>query len=357
MFGKSHSPSPSTTNPVLRGINSLLGSGNQVDLAKRLLMLRLEKIGRGNAGKSALEWAFARATVSSFSASGLQLDVENPQLVAELIAKDRAIRSRLENDPLLPTTEATPINYFLYEGETPRCCLASHEVIGQILQNTTPSSPQSWKEKYQEYMTRLPAAHMLWVMIPIPPLQATGADRERFENDLRLTVGYLREALKLRTSDSPVVVALLLTRVDSRYDDVETARRELTDEVVLQSLMPLVRLVQMSGKVSEAAAFVTSAYGFGSAVRKPDVPPNGENNHPTDQDGQWTLLPGAHIEPFNLSALAVWTLYHGLFEQKVDETAPEARTLTRVLEHLRYDLDNTEGWIIPVKSREATRHA
>ena len=257
----------------VRALNTLFSSSDGMsDALKILLMLRLEKIGRSNAGKSALEWAFAKAVVSNFLPSGLQLDVENPQQVAELIEKDRNIRSRLENDPLLPTTEATPIKYLLYEGETPRLCLASHEVIGQILLNTKPNSPPEWKAKYQEYTDRLSVAHVIWVTLPVPPARATAADHERFEIDLKVTVGYLREALKLRTSDVPVVVALILTRGDSRYEDAETARRELTDEVLLQSLTPLVTLVRMSHKVSEAAIFFTSAYGFGTAVRRPDAP-------------------------------------------------------------------------------------
>jgi hypothetical protein len=340
-------------NPLVRALNTLFSTpGGMSDALKILLLLRLEKIGRANAGKSALEWAFAKAIVSNFLPSGLQLDVENPQQVAELIEKDRNIRARLENDPLLPTTEATPIRYLLYEGETPRLCLASHEVIGQILFNTKPNSPPEWKAKYQEYTDRLSGAHVLWVMLPVPPARGTAADQERFEIDLKVTVGYLREALKLRTSDVPAVVALILTRGDSRYEDAETARRELTDAVLIQSLTPLVTLVRMSQKVSEAAIFFTSAYGFGTAVRKQETPKNGETPH-LSQDGQWTLKPDAHVVPFNLDALAAWTLYHGLSEQKAEEDALETRTLTHVLELLKYDLDNCGGWIVPVKSRHA----
>jgi len=340
-----------TTNALLRGLNTLFNGKGVSDLAKVLLTLRLEKIGRANAGKSAIEWALAKVVVSNFFMSGLQLDVENPLQVAELIEKDKAIRARLENDPLLPTTEATPIKYLLYEGEKPRLCLASHEVIGQILLNCKSNSPPEWKAKYQEYMERLPKAQILWAMIPVPPARSSAGDQARFEIDLKLTVSYLREALKLRASDVPMVVALILTRADSRHTDAEAARRELTDEVVQHMLMPLVTLVRISDKVSEAAVFVTSAYGFGNAVRKPDNLRNGEAAS-DDQDGQWTLNGSdAHVTPFNLSPLVVWTLYHGLFEQKVEKGTPEARTLGHVLELLKYDLDNCGGWIVPIKTR------
>jgi hypothetical protein len=341
---------------LLSALNTLFSTpGAMSDALKVLLLLRLEKIGRSNAGKSALEWALIKTIVSNFFPSGLQLDAENPQLVAELIEKDRNIRARLENDPLLPTTEATPIRYLLYEGEIPRLCLASHEVIGQVLLNTKPNSPPEWKAKYQEYTDRLSMAHVIWVVQPVPPVRATAADNERFETDLKVTVSYLREALKLRTSDMPVVVALVLTRGDSRYDDAVTAQRELTDEVLIRSLTPLVTLVRMSGKVSEAAIFLTSAYGFGNAVRRTDVPKNGDATV-VQQDGQWTLKSDAHVVPFNLDALAAWTLYQGLYEQKVDEEAPEVRPLGRVLELLKYDLDNCGGWIVPVKSRHDMNH-
>jgi hypothetical protein len=348
---KNQPPSPSQPHGPLRSVlSTIFTSGGNGDAPKPVLQLRLEKIGRANAGKSTLEWAFAKSVVSNFFPSGLQLDAENPQLVAELIEKDRNIRTRLENDPLLPTTEASAIRYLLYEGEVARLSLDSHEVIGQILLNTKPNSPPEWKAKYQEYTDRLSMADVIWVMQPVPPARATAADNERFETDLKVTVSYLREALKIRTSDVPLVVALVLTRGDSRYDNPESARRELTDEVLTRSLFPLVTLVRMSNKVSDAAIFFTSAVGFGTAERKPDAQSNGDVTL-AQQDGQWTLKADAHVVPFNVDALAVWTLYHGLYEQKVDEEAPEVRPLGRVLELLKYDLENSNGWIVSVKSR------
>jgi hypothetical protein len=344
-------PRHSTTNSIFTGLDNWLGSGPANDIAKVLLNLRLEKIGRGNAGKSAVEWAFAKVIVSNFFASGLQLDVENPQQVAELIEKDIAIRTRLESDPLLPTTEATPIKYYLYEGERPRLCLASHECIGQILLNTKPNSPPEWKTKYQEYMDRLPRAHVLWLMFPVPPSRASASDHDRFQTDLKVTVGYLREALKLRREEVPVATAFVLTRSDSRYDDATAARNELTDEALFNMLRPLVNLVRMTDKVAEAAVFVTSAYGFGNALRKPEFNKGPSGEICRHQDGQWMLKPDAHVAPFNLLALASWTLYHGLNEQKVEGGTPDARTLIRIRNLLKYDLDDCDGWIVPVKTR------
>jgi hypothetical protein len=139
-----------------------------------MVSLWFENIGRGNVGKSAIERAFAKFVVSRFFALGLPLDVENSQQVAELIERNHAIRTRLENDPLFPTTEATPIRYLLCEGEKSRLDRHSQEVIGKVLLNRKPNSPPEWKADYAEYMDRLPAAHVLWVLLPIPEQRTDG---------------------------------------------------------------------------------------------------------------------------------------------------------------------------------------
>src|SRR5204863_2474082 len=131
--------------------------------------VKLEKIGRGNAGKSVIEWALTKAVVSNFLPSGLQLDHPDPQMVAEMLHKNRNIRVRLEQDPLLPTLEPDPLHYTLFEGDLPRVVLSSHEVIGQILTETKPTSPPEWQTRYREYMHRLTRADVLWAVLPLPP--------------------------------------------------------------------------------------------------------------------------------------------------------------------------------------------
>lgn len=346
-FGNSKTPSVSALrSDVLRGWNVLRSGKTNEQSDPYVPTLRVEQIARESAGKTALQYGLVKSVIGNMFPSGSQLDAEDPQQIAELIERSQAIRIRLQNEALLPTTEATPITYLLYEAETILLRWASHEMIGHILTNTKPNSPPEWKARYQEYMRRLPAAHVIWVMLPVPPDNATSADRDRFDIDLKLTVGYLREALKLRTSEVPVVVAIVLTRTDSRYDDEDTARRELSDQVVLQALSPLVNLIRVSTKVSEAAIFPTSAYGFGAAIRKAEL----RSGAPVaqTQEGQWILKPDAEVSPFNLAALTMWTLFHGVYGQFIDDR--QTTSAKHLLELLRHDLESVEGWVVPVKS-------
>src|ERR1700722_2872406 len=107
---------------------------------------------------------------------------------------------------------------------------------------------------------------------------ATASDRERFEDDLKIATGYLRKALELRQDDRSFALAIILTKVDTLFPTPDAAREELSDELLRQSLRPLVTLAGMSDKVHEAAILPCSAFGFGNAVRKPDSPGASERN-------------------------------------------------------------------------------
>ena len=49
----------------------------------------------------------------------------DPLRVAEKLQQNRALRRRLENDALLPTLEASALEYVLYQGEKKRVLLHS----------------------------------------------------------------------------------------------------------------------------------------------------------------------------------------------------------------------------------------
>jgi len=234
--------------------------------------------------------------------------------------------------------------------------LSSHEVIGQILTNTTPESPPEWQTRYREYMTRLVEADVLWVILPTPPAQATGADRKRFEADLKILTSYLRRALALRPDDRPLALALILTKVDTLFSTLEAAQEELRDELLLKALSQLVTLAQMSDKICEAAILPTSSFGFGNAIRKPEPPTgpkvDGVQRHGAEEE-PWVLRPDAHVVPFNLDALVAWTLFHGLAKKFVDADSERGQNLARVRKMLGQDLAQLNGWCVPVKTGRA----
>jgi len=346
---------PAGTSRLAQALAGLLGFGPSAAAPFKPWTVKLEKIGRGNAGKSVIEWALTKAVVSNFLPSGLQLDHPDPQMVAEMLHKNRNIRVRLEQDPLLPTLEPDPLHYTLFEGDMPRVVLSSHEVIGQILTETKPSSPPEWQTRYREYLDRLSRADVLWAVLPLPPAQATAIEQEQFDDDLKITTGYLRKALELRSGQNPCAVAVVLTRLDTLFESPDQAVEGLTPEMLRRLLTPLITLVGMASKVSDAAVIPTASFGFGNAVRKPEVPRPAGRSEPAAprvrEDAVWILRPDARVMPFNLDTLAVWTLMHGLVKEKVVAGSETETVLGNVVRLLRDDLDGINGFYVPIKTR------
>ena len=77
------------------------------------------------------------------------------------------------------------------------------EVIGQILTHTLPELRAELQARYVDYLKNLVNAHVLWTVVPCPPADPEARDRRRYANDLRITMAYLREALRLRTLKRP----------------------------------------------------------------------------------------------------------------------------------------------------------
>jgi hypothetical protein len=340
---------------LAHALASLLGLGSSAAAPFKPWTVKLEKIGRGNAGKSVIEWALTKAVVSNFLRSGLQLDHPDPQMVAEMLHKNRNIRLRLEQDPLLPTLEPDPLQYTLFEGDLPRVILSSHEVIGQILTETKPASPPEWQTRYREYMERLTRADVLWAVLPLPPAQANAIEQEQFDDDLKITTGYLRKALELRSGQTPCAVGVILTRVDTLFESPAQVMEGLTPDMLRRLLTPLITLVSMASKVSDAAVIPTASFGFGNAVRKPETArptKPGETAGPrVREDAVWILRPDARVTPFNLDTLAVWTLLHGLVKEKVVAESETEAVLGNVVRLLRDDLDGINGFYVPIKTR------
>jgi hypothetical protein len=164
------------------------------------------------------------------------------------------------------TLQAAQIRYYLYDGEAQRVVYKMHEVIGQVLTNTLPDSAVEQQTRYGEYLQSLVDTHVLWAMVPCSPPNPGPRDRRRYANDLRITTAYLREALRLRSLEEPVAVVLVLSKIDTVFQDAEEARTSLTDDILLSALGPLVHLIDQSDRVSDAAIMPVTAFGFGNAV-------------------------------------------------------------------------------------------
>ena len=166
--------------------------------------------------------------------------------------------------------------------------------------------------------------------------------------DLRITLAYLREALRLRTLDRPAAVALVLSKADALFASPAEARAALTDDVLHTALGPLVQLIEQSARVSDAAIFPVTAFGFGKAVLRDDGGERheapGSADEPFGDEPIWLLREGESPAPFNLDTLFLWSVLLGLLNQGGND--PKADALCRML---RDDLEAGDPWLVPVK--------
>src|SRR5215470_1081954 len=219
-------------------------------------------IGRGQAGKTALFRALSEGPVGDFFPSGLHVDVGDPKEVARMIREAEQTQRLLQASGLPPTLEAAQIRYYLYDGEEQRVVYKMREVIGQVLTHTLPDSAPEQQARYDEYLKSLLNTHVLWAVIPCPPPNPSPRDRRRYANDLRITSAYLREALRLRPAEQPAAVALVLTKIDTLFQDPDEARSALSDETLQSALGPLAHLVNRSTHVADAMVLPVTAFGF-----------------------------------------------------------------------------------------------
>jgi hypothetical protein len=311
-------------------------------------------IGRGHAGKTALFRALGEGPVGDFFPSGLHVDVGDPREVAQMIREAEQTQSLLQRSGLPPTLQASQVRYYLYDGEAQRVAYQMREVIGQVLTHTLPDSTAAQQTRYGEYLKSLVSTHVLWAVVPCPPPNPGARERRRYANDLRITLAYLREALRLRSLEQPVAVALVLSKIDTLFKDAEEARASLPDDVLRRALGPLVHLIETSARVSDAAIIPVTAFGFGNAVLSE---PGGERegtapesaDEPFGAEPIWLLREGVAPHPFNLDTLFLWTLLFGLLNQEgpgIVEAEPEMGEMCRMLGE---DLSAGGPWLLPLK--------
>jgi hypothetical protein len=316
--------------------------------------VRIGCIGRGQAGKTVLFRCLAEHLVGDFFPSGLHADAGDPREVARMIRENEEARRLLRRCGLPPTEHASQTSCYLYDGDEPRVVYRMREVIGQILTHTLPDSAAPLQARYGEYLKALVGTHVLWVMVPCPPADPSPADRRRYANDLRITLAYLREALRLRPTKRPAAVALVLSKIDTLFENAEAAQAALTDDVLLDALGPLVTLIERSKHVSEAVIAPVTAFGFGNAVlREAADEPEGERAGPADEhvsgEPVWLLREGATPEPFNVKALFLWTLLAGLVHATRPHVLEEKSELGTLSRTLRGDLEGLAPWLVSVK--------
>jgi hypothetical protein len=311
-------------------------------------------IGRGNAGKTALLRVLSEGPVGDFFPSGLHVDARDPRDVAKMIRESEEAERLLHQFGLPATLKASRIRYCLYEGAAQRVVYKLREVIGQVLTHTLPDSAPEQQARYAEYIRSLVDTHVLWAVVPCPPPDPSARDRRRYANDLRITLAYLREALRLRAREQPVAVALVLSKIDALFQDADEARGSLTDDVLRTSFGPLVHLIERSPRVSDAVIIPVSSFGFGNAILREDKAAR-EVSHPESDDEPfasepiWLLREGVSARPYNLDTLFIWTLLFGLLNDEGPGALEEDTELGGVCRTLCDDLDAIDPWFMLLK--------
>jgi hypothetical protein len=287
------------------------------------------------------------------------VDVGDPREVAKLIRETEQTRRILQRTGLPPTLQAGQIRYYLYDRDEQRVVYKMHEVIGQVLTHTLPDSAVDQQTKYSWYLKNLVNTHVLWTVVPCLPPNPGTRDRRRYANDLRITLAYLREALRLRSLKQPLAVALVISKIDMLFEDAAEARASLTDEVLCKALGPLVHLIDQSARVSDAIIIPVTSFGFGNAVlhesasERAGTPP-GSADELAEEEPIWLLREGAALEPFNLDTLFLWTLLFGLLNQAGHGVAEGESEIGEICRTLRGDLDAGNPWLLPIKGGLAT---
>lgn len=319
-----------------------------------LPIVRTGCIGRGNAGKSALFRALSEGPIGDFLPSGLSVDAGDPREVAQMIRESERTQRLLHLAGLPPTLVASPIRYYVYEGAEQCAMYHLQEVIGQVLTHTLPDSAAEHQARYDDYLANLVNTQVLWAVVPCPPANPGPRQRRRYANDLRITLAYLREAIRLRPREQPAAVAVVLSKIDTLFSSAQEAQSALTDQTLRRALGPLVDLIQTSGRVSEAAVIPVTAFGFGNAkvVEGSDSrpgPPSDADDEPFGTEPTWILREGVDPVPFNLDALFLWTLLFGLRGQEGTGAVDQDRNTRRISDMLQDDLESVNPWILPLK--------
>jgi hypothetical protein len=320
--------------------------------------VRVGCIGRGQAGKTALFQVLSDSLVGDFLPSGLHLDAGDPREVARLIHEAQTAQRLLHESGLPPTLQVSQTRYCIYKADQRRVVCRMREVIGQILTHTLPDSEPELQARYGDYLKNLVNAHVLWTVVPCPPADPDARDRRRYANDLRITMAYLREALRLRTLKRPAAVTLVLSKLDALFETPGQARAALTDDVLRNALGPLIQLVEQSSRVSDAAIIPVTAFGFGKAVRREGAVDRheapGSSEEPFGDEPIWLLREGESPAPYNLDALFLWSLLIGLLNQSGTDAKVEAE-FDAICRMLRDDLETGDPWIVPVKGGVALK--
>ncbi|QDT22500.1 hypothetical protein [Gimesia chilikensis] len=302
----------------------------------------MQMIATGATGKTAIQTAWFEEAVDIPLSSGLTFGTEDPMMANEILQDLRRRRDEAESGGYNTSQDAYEMRFELCEAEDAVAELITNEAIGQVLTGTNSSSTDLEMHEYENLLERASNSHALLPMVAVPPLGGSRQDEQRFMEDNRLVAKYLSTALRRHGDRASCSVGIVVTKLDSLFDSEEEARNELTDELLMRWLRPLVQVVNQSQKVFSAAIIPTSAFGWQNA--EPIVSPS--------ESGATTMyrLKDRYAESYNTTPLLLWTLLNGLLPVQYERTSAEQEAaVSRVVHMLASDLEHMPHWCIPIK--------
>jgi hypothetical protein len=297
--------------------------------------LRIGLVGPWRGGKSELIDQACLELSRPLQCPRLALTVEDPTLLNGLLQKRRRREVKIAHRPRVSTVRPCDYPLTLLEAGRPRLRLKLRDPIGQLVQFTTPAAPTDLRHLCDAYQSHLATVDVLWLVLPCPSREERPDEMQAFLDAVQTTRAYVQAALEQRSVEHPLALAVVLSRIDARYDSAAAARERLPHEVIA-GLTRLLQPLLGHPRLGEVVLVPVSAWGFGRGTmqREPGL--------------TWTLRQTPR--PFNVTGLLLWSMAAGLGYQPVPGSAAEAGEWARLHRLLNDELARGAHWIVPISA-------
>jgi hypothetical protein len=198
-----------------------------------------------------------------------------------------------------------------------------YECMGQAIER-----PASHQEEYQAFVTRIPRADVLWIVLPLSQID----DSKAFGSVCQTCHSYLWHALEVRR-DSGIAKPPVVAIVGTKMDTLGPSKAKVGDRLASLGLSSFGEIPGTLAEfgVNEAAIFPTTFFGCGKAV---EVPGKLDEYKLSD--------PSQSPEPENIDSLMYWSLAAALKPFRSQASRRGSPSLSEVYDRLVSDLKKSE---------------